>query len=173
MKFITYNIYFRWMTGLSCMYIQSPTLVDFMRKMELKYHKNNLRSMFDVTQIPTDNGMRNILDIVNSEVAFRPIFKDLFMKLQRGKHLEQYQTFPGKYLMNIDGTQYFSSNEISCKKCLVRGNKKKYNCHQVLQGAIVKAGLRQVIPLMPEEICAQDGDLKAQYEGGCLWGPRG
>jgi hypothetical protein len=105
--------------------------------------------------------------------------------------------------MNVEGTQYFSSNEIGCKKCLIKGNKKKYNCHQVLQGAIVKDGLipnatliaqsssnftlvvscrtslyapsslpcfpsvqpkvtigiRKAIPVMPEEICAQDGEL--------------
>jgi hypothetical protein len=152
------------MSGLACMYMQSPSLLDFQRKIETRHHKNNLRSIFKVENIPTDNGMRNILDIVDSEVAFRPIFKDLFMKLQRGKHLEQYQTFPGKYLMNIDGTQYFSSADIGCNKCLIRGNKKKYNCHQVLQGAIVKAGSRQVIQVMPEEICAQDGDEKEDCE---------
>jgi hypothetical protein len=42
--------------------------------------------------------------------------------------------------------------------------KHSYNCHQVLQGAIVKAGLRQVIPVMPEEICAQDGKEKEDCE---------
>ena len=89
----------------------------------------------------------------------------MFSKLQRGKHLEQYQTLPGKYLLNVDGTQYYSSDKVSCKNCLVRGNKnKQYNCHQVLQGAIVKAGLRQVIPVMPEEIRAQDGEIKEDCE---------
>jgi hypothetical protein len=66
---------------------------------------------------------------------------------------------------NIDGTQYFQSSKIKCKKCLERGKKgKEYNCHQVLQAAIVKAGLKQVIPVMPEEICAQDGDNKEDCE---------
>ena len=109
--------------------------------------------------------MRNIIDQVDSETAFRPIFEELFNKLQRGKHLEQYQTLPGKYLLNVDGTQYYSSNKVDCKHCLVRGNKnKQYNCHQVLQGAIVKAGLRQVIAVMPEEIRAQDGETKEDCE---------
>jgi hypothetical protein len=121
--------------------------------------------MFTVQSLPTDQGMRNIIDQIDSETAFRPIFKELFNKLQRGKYLEQYQTLPGKYLLNVDGTQYYSSDKVDCQHCLVRGTKnKQYNCHQVLQGAIVKADLRQVIPLMPEEIRAQDGEIKEDCE---------
>jgi hypothetical protein len=153
------------LSGLACMYFQSTSLLEFQRNMERREQRNNLRSLFTVKDLPTDQGMRNIIDTVDTEVAFRPIFKELFSKLQRGKHLEQYQTLPGKYLLNVDGTQYFSSKEVSCKKCLTRGTTKhSYNCHQVLQGAIVKAGLRQVIPVMPEEIRAQDGDEKSDCE---------
>jgi predicted transposase YbfD/YdcC len=153
------------LSGLACMYYQSPSLLEFQRKMEKKEQHNNLRSMFTVQSLPTDQGMRNIIDQIDSETAFRPIFKELFNKLQRGKYLEQYQTLPGKYLLNVDGTQYYSSDKVDCQHCLVRGTKnKQYNCHQVLQGAIVKADLRQVIPLMPEEIRAQDGEIKEDCE---------
>jgi len=153
------------LSGLACMYYQSVSLLEFQRQMETLEQRNNLRSMFKVQNLPTDQGMRNVIDQVDTDAAFRPIFKDLFNKLQRGKHLEQYQTLPGKYLLNVDGTQYFSSKEVACKKCLVRGSTKNpYNCHQVLQGAIVKAGLRQVIPVMPEEICAQDEEEKVDCE---------
>ena len=153
------------LSGIACMYFQCPSLLDFQRRMEVNGHKNNLRSMFSVSDIPTDTGMRAIIDEVDTEVAFRGIFKEYYQRLQRGKHLEEYQTLPGKYLLNIDGTQYFQSNKIKCKKCLERGKKgKEYNCHQVLQAAIVKAGLKQVIPVMPEEICTQDGDNKEDCE---------
>jgi hypothetical protein len=153
------------LSGLACMYFQSPSLVDFQRRMENNKQKNNLRSMFGVSNIPTDTGMQNIIDIVDTESIFRPIYNDFFMRLQRGKQFEQYQILPGKYLLNIDGTQYFSSQEISCKTCLTRGTEKhKYHCHQALQGAIVKPDLRQIIPMMPEEICVQDGELKEDCE---------
>lgn len=153
------------LSGLACMYFQSISLLEFQRSMERREQRNNLRSMFTVENLPTDQGMRNVIDKVDSETAFRPIFKELFNKLQRGKHLEQYQTLSGKYLLNVDGTQYYSSDKVDCKYCLVRGTKnKRYNCHQVLQGAIVKAGLRQVIPVMPEEIRAQDGEIKEDCE---------
>ena len=153
------------LSGLACMYFQCPSLLDFQRGMEIKSHKNNLQSMFKVSSTPTDTGMRTIIDEVDTETAFRGIFKEFYQRLQRGKHLEEYQIFPGKYLLNVDGTQYFQSSKIKCKKCLERGKKgKEYNCHQVLQGAIVKAGLKQVIPVMPEEICTQDGDNKEDCE---------
>ena len=153
------------LSGLACMYFQSDSLLEFQRTMERREQRNNLRSMFSVQNLPTDQGIRNVIDEVDTEIAFRPIFKDLFNRLQRGKHLEQYQTLDGKYLLNVDGTQYFSSKDISCRKCLVRGStKNSYNCHQVVQGAIVKSGMRQVIPVMPEEICAQDGDKKGDCE---------
>ena len=151
--------------GLAVTYFQSPSLLDFQRNMESKHQKNNLRSMFDVNKIPTDTGMRQIIDSVDTETAFRPIYKECFMRLQRGKHLEQYQILSGKYLLNVDGTQYFSSHDINCKKCLTRGKtNKQYYCHQVLQGVIVNPELRQVIPVMPEEICTQDGDKKEDCE---------
>jgi hypothetical protein len=157
------------LSGLACMYYQSPSLLEFQRRMEKREQRNNLRSMFTVKDLPTDQGMRNIIDKVDSQAAFRPIFKELFSKLQRGKHLEQYQTLPGKYLLNVDGTQYYSSDSIGCNKCLIRGTKNhQYNCHQALQGAIVKAGLRQVIPVMPEEICAQDGERKEDCESNAF-----
>lgn len=153
------------LSGLACMYFQSQSLLEFQRKMQSHHHRNNLQSMFGVRDLPTDTGMRNIIDSIDADIAFRPIFKDLFNKLQRGKHLEQYQTLPGKYLLNVDGTQYFSSKEISCTKCLTRGTTKHpYNCHQALQGAVVKSGLRQVIPVMPEDICIQDGEQKEDCE---------
>jgi hypothetical protein len=157
------------LSGLACMYFQSVSLLEFQRNMERKEQRNNLRSMFTVQNLPTDQGMRNIIDQIDSETTFRPIFKELFSKLQRGKHLEQYQTLPGKYLLNVDGTQYYSSDKVCCKHCLVRGTKnKQYNCHQVLQGAIVKAGLRQVIPVPAEEIRAQEGEGKEDCESNAF-----
>jgi hypothetical protein len=76
-------------SGPACMYFQSPSLLDFQRRMEKGQQKNNLRSMFDVSKIPTDTGMRQIIDTIDTQAAFRPIYKECFMRLQRGKHLEQ------------------------------------------------------------------------------------
>lgn len=49
-------------SGLACMYFQSPSLLEFQRRMEKGQQRNNLRSMFDVSKLPTDTGMRQIID---------------------------------------------------------------------------------------------------------------
>ena len=72
------------LSGLACMYYQSVSLLEFQRSMEQRQQRNNLRSMFAVQNLPTDQGMRNVIDIVDTETTFRPIFKELFSKLQRG-----------------------------------------------------------------------------------------
>ena len=53
-----------------------------------------------------------------------PLFDDFFRPLQRGKHLEQYQVLDGRYIVAIDGSQYFTSEKISCPGCLIREDKK-------------------------------------------------
>jgi len=96
-----------------------------------------------------------------------PIFDNYFSRLQRGKYLvSQYQLFPGLYLWSIDGTQYFYSEEIHCSKCLITEHKDGVigYSHKVMQAAIMHPGVRQVIPLMPEEIRNTDGTDKQDCE---------
>lgn len=57
-------------SGLACMYFQFPSLLEFQRRMEKEQHRNNLHSMFNVSKIPTDTGMRQIIDAVDTETAF-------------------------------------------------------------------------------------------------------
>ena len=74
--------------------------------------------------------MRNIIDSVDIEFAFRLIFKWFFDRLQRGKYLEQYQCLSSKYLLSVNGTQYYNSEKISCKHCLIKGKtRNEYYCH--------------------------------------------
>ena len=69
------------LSGLACMYFQCPSLLDFQRRMEIKSHKNNLQSMFKVSSTPTDTGMRTIIDEVDTETAFRGIFKEFYQSM--------------------------------------------------------------------------------------------
>ena len=109
--------------------------------------------------------MREVIDAVDSHYL-NPVFENYFYQLQRGKHLQQYQLFENLYLCPIDGTQYFSSNNIHCQQCLTAHHKKEnitYS-HSVLQAGIMHPELRQVIPFMPEEICNADGYTKQDCE---------
>jgi hypothetical protein len=43
------------LSGLACMYYQSPSLLEFQRKMEKKEQRNNLRSMFTVQELSSNS----------------------------------------------------------------------------------------------------------------------
>jgi len=153
------------MSAFACMYFQDPTLSEFQRHMEDAGKKNNLATLFDVQTIPKDTQLREIIDNVNSE-AFRPVFKDFFEKLRRGKYLESYQILPNLHLCAIDGVYHHSSGSVHCDQCLTRkhGNDSVTYSHGVLQGAFVHPEKRQVIPTMPEPIANSDGDGKQDCE---------
>jgi hypothetical protein len=153
------------MSGEAAMYFQDRSLLQFQKHLEEASHRSNLQTLFGIKQIPKETQMRDVLDQVVSE-NFRPIFYDYFYRLQRGKHLKGYELFPDLYLCSIDGSQYFGSNQIECEKCLVRKHREGevgYS-HQILQGAFMHPDQKQVIPVMPEEICNEDGAEKQDCE---------
>ena len=93
-------------------------------------------------------------------------FKDIFREVQRGKALEPYVFLDGYYLVAGDGTQYFKSEKIHCKKCLTKKHKNgqvSYS-HQMYAGCIIHPSLKPVIPLAPEPIQNSDGSTKNDCE---------
>src|SRR5215831_12573182 len=109
--------------------------------------------------------MREILDPVEPEHV-RPAFKMVFRHLQRGKVLEEMVFVEGHYLLALDGTGYFSSQEIHGESCLAthhRNGTVTYS-HQLLGAAFIHPDRREVIPLMPEPIVTQDGTGKNDCE---------
>ncbi len=160
-----YSLHDAMMSGFACMYFQDPSLLEFQKRLREQEQKDNLQTLFDVKNIPENNQMRDIIDQVNSDLL-RPVFKDYFSRLQRGNHLSQFQLFPGLYLCSLDGTQYFYSDKIHCSNCLTTNHRKgkvSYS-HKVLQAAVMHPDMRQVIPLIPEEIRNTDGSVKQDCE---------
>jgi len=153
------------MSAFACMYFQDPSLLQFQQRMEESQGKNNCRNLFGVNNIPQDSQLRDILDKVPSS-EFAPIFKDLFGRLRRHKHLEDYTILPNVLMCTIDGTQYHSSKSIHCDCCLTKEHKTgeiTYS-HAVLQGAIMHPDKKQVVPVMPEAIKNTDGTKKQDCE---------
>jgi len=153
------------MSAFAMMFFQDPSLLQFQRRMEEEAHGNNLKTLFHVETIPKDSQMRDALDEVDPE-RIMPLFNDFLRPLQRGKHLEQYQVLGGRYIVGIDGSQYFTSEKISCPGCLIREDKKGKvrHSHQIVQAAIMNPNMRQVIPLVPEEVKNIDGKEKQDCE---------
>jgi len=160
-----YSIHDAVMSGFACMYYQSPSLLQFQKELEDRQKNNNLKTLFGVSNIPENTQLRNIVDKIDSEYL-RPVFKEFLSRLQRGKHLEQYQFLGGKFLCDIDGTQFFGSNKVGCPQCLTMNhdNGDVTLSHKVLQGAIVHPDMKPVIPVMPEQIINSDGMTKQDCE---------
>jgi hypothetical protein len=155
------------MSGFACMHFQDSSILQFQRRMQEEQHRNNLETLFNVKDVPKGTQMREIIDGVDSN-CFRPIFKNFYLRLQRGKQLERYQIFEKEnmYYFPMDGTQFYSSKDISCEHCLVKEHKRgsKTYSHQVLQGGIAHPDCPQVIPFMPEQIINSDGSDKQDCE---------
>lgn len=164
-KKVSIDIHDALMSGFACMYFQDPSLLQFQMRMQEEQHRNNLSTLFDVKNIPKETQMREIIDRVNSD-HFRPIFKEFYLCLQRGKHLEQYQIFPSMYYFPIDGSEFYSSKDIHCEQCLSKTHKEGSTTysHQVLQGGIMHPDCSQIIPFMPEQIVNSDGATKQDCE---------
>ncbi len=161
----THSLHDAFMSGFACMFFQDPSLKHFQERLEEREHKNNLKTLFKVDSIPKDTQLRDLIDQTDSE-AFRPVFKDYFERLRRGKHLESFQILPGEYLCSIDGVHYHSSENVHCDQCLTKKHKNGSTTyhHAALQGAFMHPEQRQVIPTMPEAIANTDGAEKQDCE---------
>ena len=150
------------MSGLALFALKDPSLLAFDKRREAP---GNLKRVFGIEKIPSDTQMRTILDDVNPE-ELRPLYKDVFGQLQRGKVLEGMTFMGGYYLVSLDGTGYFSSKTVHCESCLEKKHRDgsiTYT-HQLLGAAIVHPEQKAVIPLMPEPIIKQDGAKKNDCE---------
>lgn len=150
------------MSGFAVFAIKSRSLLEF----ENNTKDQNLKNIFLINNIPSDTQMRTILDEVDP-IDIKPLYKEIFRQVQRGKCLEDMEYLDGHYLISNDGTSYFSSEEVSCKNCLektrTKTGKTSYH-HQMLASAIVHPNHREVIPLCPEPIIKQDGQEKNDCE---------
>ncbi len=149
------------MAGLALFSLKDPSLLAFCgRRLD-----HNLRSVFGLRRIPSDSQMREILDEVDPQ-TLRPLFKDVFRQLQRGKVLEDYVFLDGCYLVALDGVEYYRSDKVHCKHCLScqhRNGEVSYY-HQMLGAALVHPDFPEVIPLAPEPIQCGDGQEKNDCE---------
>jgi len=149
------------MSAFALFALKSPSLLAF----DQERTEGNLHTIYGIERVPCDTAMREILDPVEPEFL-RPLFMHVFRALQRGKVLEEMGFVEGHYLLALDGTGYFSSNQIHCDSCLEthhRNGTITYR-HQLLGAALIHPDKRAVIPLMPEPIIKQDGTEKNDCE---------
>ena len=155
------------MSGFAMFSLKDPSLLAFDgRRLD---DPENLKTIYGMSTIPCDTSMREILDPVNPG-HLRQLYKDAFRPLQRGKVLEKMVFMEDGYLLNLDGTGYFSSNNRYSSACLERKSRNgEITYHlQAVGAAVVHPEFREVIPLCPEIIRKQDGATKMDCERNAI-----
>jgi hypothetical protein len=154
------------MSGLAVFGLKFSSLLQFSKDMTHELRKQNLCRLFGITNIPSDTYMRERLDKIDPKVL-NPAFAAMMDMVEQSKLLKQFEFLDGRYLIPIDGTQFFSSDAVHCDHCCTRKHKDgtvSYH-HQSLGIVIVHPDQRYVLPLLPHEfICKKDGDTKNDCE---------
>jgi len=152
------------LSAFSMFHMQSSSFLEFQRKMQEETGRNNAKSLFDIDKIASDNHIRDMLDYVDP-IYLKPMYEEQLKYLKNAKILESYKHM-NKYLILLDGTEYYSSKKICCKNCLTREHKEEeptYS-HQAVTPIIAAPNMKQIIPLMPELIKNEDGTEKQDCE---------
>ncbi len=151
---------------------QSPSFLAYQRTMEQTRGQSNAQTLFGMSQIPTDNCVRTMLDPVAHSHLF-PLFTQIFEALNASGHIDPFRVSldasangPGTLLIALDGTAYHASHTIHCAQCtrIEHKNGAVSYQHTVITPVIVTPALSRVIPLAPEFIVPQDGHDKQDCE---------
>jgi len=153
------------MSALAMFHFQDPSFLKFQKALEDSERKSNLTTLFKISSVPKSTQMRTLIDGVSpSEVA--EVFDDLHRRVTEAKLLSKFRFLDGRYLLLLDGSEYFSSYKCSCPSCLQAESADgtiRFH-HQILQMVLAKPGLKHVLPFGAEEVCRQDGITKEDCE---------
>ena len=160
----TYAILDAAVGAFSVFFMQSPSFLAHQPDLQRKQGRNNAASLFGVEQMPSDPQIRNLLDPIAPEYLRAPYWA-LYEALQAGGHLRQHVGYAQTRLIALDGTYYFSSQQIHCQNCTVHthGEQTHYS-HAAVTPVLVAPGQSAVLPLEPEFILPQDGSEKQDCE---------
>ena len=155
------------LSAFAVFFTQCPSFLSFQQNMEKARGRNNARSLFQVENIPTDNHIRQMLDPVEPRHLFR-LFDDLHRAFAQTGLLEAMRAVGATRLIALDATWYFSSQSknIHCPhcSCLRHAEGQITHFHSAITPVIVSPGHAQVVPLRPEFIVPQDGQVKQDCE---------
>ena len=95
------------MSAFSVFFTQSPSFLAHQRDMKLRKGRSNAESLFELSDLPSDNQIRNLLDPVSPE-HLEAVYRQTFLGLERTGLLEKRRSYGEQLLVAIDGTEYFS-----------------------------------------------------------------
>lgn len=155
------------LSAFAVFFTQCPSFLSFQQNMEKAHGRNNARSLFSVERIPCDNHIRRMLDPVDPSELFG-LFDDLLKAFEEAGLLEAMRAVGNTRLIALDGTWYFSSQSenIHCENCscIRHAEGQITHFHSAITPVIVSPGHSQVVPLRPEFVRPQDGQIKQDCE---------
>ncbi len=143
--------------------LKVASLFQFQRLAQAEEH--NLATIFRVGRIPSDNGLRKLLDGVRPE-ELRAGFGRLLDHLRGAGLLRRYFVWRDYVAVSIDGVEHFNSKRVECPQCLHRKHRDGTidHYHAMLSAALVQPGVAEVFPLDHEPIIGRDGRGKNDCE---------
>lgn len=153
------------LSAFAVFFMQSSSFLAHQRLLQSKKGRNNARSLFQVQEIPSDAQIRNLIDPL-AHTAFKEDFWYILDEMRSQQQLLRFRNDLQTYALALDGVNFFSSEKISCAKCLTRTDRTgtEHFYHSAITPVFVKPGQAQVFPLPPEFITPQDGQEKQDCE---------
>lgn len=153
------------LSAFSIFFTQSPSFLDSQVRMQKQLGKNNAASIFGVHEIPCDNQIRNLLDPVPPETLF-PLMVTISDELYRDGYLDGFRSINDSFLIALDGTDFFSSEKISCPCCTqsTLKNGRTLSRHIAVTPVLVSPKQNNVVALAPQFVEPQDGHDKQDCE---------
>src|SRR5215468_5019538 len=153
-------------------FTQSPSFLEYQRRLQHTPGRNNAQTLLSVEQIPCDNQVRTLLDPLTPS-DLEPVFETIFKELEQHYRFDHFRVLGDPLLVALDGTTYFSSKTIHCPHCLTRQltNGQPLYDHTAITPVVVCPGRPDVIALPPEYIMPQDGEAKQDcaQQAGKRW----
>jgi hypothetical protein len=146
-------------------FTQSPSFLEYQRRLQYSKGNNNASTLFDVKQMPCDNQVRTLLDPLAPR-HLDAVFLEVFETLEQHHLLAHFRVLGNQLCVALDGTNYFSSQAIHCQNCLRRqlSTGPTLYDHSAITPVVLCPGQAQVIALPPEYIMPQDGHDKQDCE---------
>jgi hypothetical protein len=143
--------------------LKSSSLLDFRPKAPAE--EANFKARFAIQDIPSDNGLRKILDGVEAR-SMRQVFGHIFTYLDEHDVLDAYRFGDDHLVVSMDGVHHYASKEVKCPHCLEQHHRDgtvTYS-HSLLSAALVCPGKSEVFVIDNEPIVRQDGRTKNDCE---------
>jgi hypothetical protein len=153
------------LSAFSVFFTQSPSFLAHQRQLERSHGTSNAQRLFQISQVPTDNHIRTIMDKVDPNL-FTKLFRNGFERVINSDFKNDFTVLGKHILIALDGVQHCSSSAICCDNCNHKKlkNGETHFFHSLLGAVLCTPNMNVAIPLESELVIPQDGHEKQDCE---------